>query len=217
MKDANTNYRVVPAPKLVRKDKRAQVSQAADVFAQCQDIRHAHQEHMVVFYLNARQRVIERRIVAIGTLTGVEVHARDVFRPAIELNASSVALAHNHPSGEPEPSREDIRLTGQLRAIGKLCGIPVLDHIVVASDGFVSIRERQWLNDLDNAVDRVLSVMVFADSVVDRDGLVMVEWYADDRGNCAEAERHYPDDAAEHVKAAAAARELIDLVGRLMS
>jgi DNA repair protein RadC len=80
--------------------------------------------------------------VSIGTLGAALVHPRDVFREAIRRNVAAVVLVHNHPSGDPEPSRDDIELTRRLSSVGKLVGIEVIDHVIVAKDGYVSLRER---------------------------------------------------------------------------
>ena len=94
--------------------------------------------------LDVRHRVVFDAMLARGSLTGVEVHPRDVFRPLIKAGASAVLFCHNHPSGDPAPSRADIELTARLREVGDLCGIPVLDHVVVGADGYVSLAERNW-------------------------------------------------------------------------
>jgi DNA repair protein RadC len=94
--------------------------------------------------LDVRHRVQTEVCLARGSLTGVEVHPRDVFRPLIRNAAAAVIFCHNHPSGDPTPSRQDIELTTRLREVGELCGIPVLDHVVVAFDGYASIAERNW-------------------------------------------------------------------------
>ncbi len=102
-------------------------------------------EEFWVLGLDARHRVKIEECVAIGSLTGVEVHPREVFRPLIHGSAAAAILCHNHPSGDPTPSGEDIHLTTRLREVGTLCGIAVLDHVVVATDGFVSLAERGWI------------------------------------------------------------------------
>jgi DNA repair protein RadC len=99
----------------------------------------------VAFDLDVRHRIIARRVVHIGTLSGVEVHPREVFRDAVVNQAAALILAHNHPSGDPSPSRQDIELTARLRQVGELLGIAVLDHVIVAADGFVSLADRGWL------------------------------------------------------------------------
>jgi DNA repair protein RadC len=101
-------------------------------------------EEFWMLALDVRHRVLLESCVARGSLTGVEVHPRDVFRTLIRSAAASVIFCHNHPSGDPTPSRQDLELTTRLRQVGELCGIAVLDHVVVASDGFVSLASRGW-------------------------------------------------------------------------
>jgi DNA repair protein RadC len=133
-----------PESKPPPRDARKPLKCAGDVFAAMSDLRGAQQEHFVCFDLNARHRVIARRVVHIGTLANVDVHPREVFRGAIAGGAAAVILAHNHPSGEADPSRADIEVTKRLREVGELCGIAVLDHVVVAEHGFISLAERGW-------------------------------------------------------------------------
>lgn len=94
--------------------------------------------------LDVRHRVQSEHCLARGSLTGVEIHPRDVFRPLIRQGTAAVIFCHNHPSGDPAPSRADIELTARLREVGDLCGIPVLDHVVVGWEGYVSLCERNW-------------------------------------------------------------------------
>ena len=102
-------------------------------------------EEFWMLALDVRHRVLLESCAARGSLTGVEVHPRDVFRALIRSAAASVIFCHNHPSGDPTPSRQDLELTTRLRQVGELCGIAVLDHVVVASDGFVSLASRGWV------------------------------------------------------------------------
>ncbi len=95
--------------------------------------------------LDVRHRLVFEACVARGCLTGVDVHPRDVFRPLIRGSAAAVIFCHNHPSGDPSPSRQDIELTTRLREVGDLVGITVLDHVIVAAEGFTSLAERGWL------------------------------------------------------------------------
>jgi DNA repair protein RadC len=104
----------------------------------------AQVEEFWMLALDARHRLLFEMCVARGSLTGVEVHPRDVFRTLIRGAAASVIFCHNHPSGDPTPSRQDLDLTERLKQVGELCGIAVLDHIVVASEGFVSLASRGW-------------------------------------------------------------------------
>jgi DNA repair protein RadC len=94
--------------------------------------------------LDVRHRVLWEACLARGSLTGVEVHPRDVFRPLIRGGAAAVIFCHNHPSGDPAPSRQDLDLTMRLRDVGDLCGIAVLDHVVVGADGFTSLAQEYW-------------------------------------------------------------------------
>jgi DNA repair protein RadC len=80
-------------------------------------------------------------MVSQGTLTASLVHPREVFRPALRESAAAVVLVHNHPSGDPTPSREDIEITERLMRAGELLGVPVLDHVVVAERGYRSLRD----------------------------------------------------------------------------
>ncbi len=99
------------------------------------------QEVFVVLALDARHRVLAELEVARGHLTGVDVHPREVFRPLIRQAAAAAVIAHNHPSGDPSPSAQDVALTLRLQAVGELVGIPILDHVIVTTNRFVSLVE----------------------------------------------------------------------------
>jgi DNA repair protein RadC len=101
----------------------------------------AHQEHFVVIGLDARQRVRMLRTVGVGTLNRVEVHPREVFRPLLRAGMHSCLLAHNHPSGDPSPSESDVMLTERMVGVGQFVGIPVVDHVIVSDNDFVSMAE----------------------------------------------------------------------------
>jgi DNA repair protein RadC len=116
-----------------------------DVLAQVRDLPGARKEHFVILILNARHELQCRETVSIGSLNASIVHPREVFQPAILHSAASVVLVHNHPSGDPEPSEEDLSITKRLVQVGELVGIGVLDHVIVASGGVVSLRSRQLL------------------------------------------------------------------------
>jgi DNA repair protein RadC len=118
------------------------LTQAADVHAVARDLELARREHFVAFYLDARNRVLSRETVSVGTLSASIVHPREVFAPAIERRAASVILAHNHPSGDPEPSDDDLALTRRLVQAGVLLGIEILDHLVIGHGGYVSLKSR---------------------------------------------------------------------------
>jgi DNA repair protein RadC len=116
-----------------------------DVLTHVRELFRARKEHFVVLLLNARHEVQARETISIGSLNASIVHPREVFLPAILQSAASVVLVHNHPSGDPEPSEEDLSITRRLVQVGELVGIGVLDHVIVAARGLVSLRSRQLL------------------------------------------------------------------------
>lgn len=99
-------------------------------------------EQLHTLNLDVRQRVISRNLIYQGTIRSVHVRVAELFRPAIVANAAALMVVHNHPSGDPEPSPEDVRMTHELVKAGRLLDLEVLDHIVIAKDGYVSLRER---------------------------------------------------------------------------
>ena len=102
----------------------------------------AKQEEFHIVCLDTKNQVIDTHQITVGTLDASLVHPREVFRAAIRDAASSVLLVHNHPSGDPTPSREDVQVTDRLTEVGKLVGIDVLDHIVLGRGRAISIREQ---------------------------------------------------------------------------
>lgn len=118
----------------------------ADASKVCEEQASYGQEAFTVLCLNARNRLIAGGIISIGIQDSSLVHPREVFRKAITTEANAVVLLHNHPSGDPTPSAEDIRLTRQLIEAGKIIGIKVLDHVILGrmtetQKGYCSMRE----------------------------------------------------------------------------
>ncbi len=107
------------------------------------DLRYEQQENFVVLMLDTRRRLIRRSNISKGTLNRTMVHPRDVFREAIISNACSIVLAHNHPSGDPTPSKPDLELTRELHAAGAAIHLPILDHIIIGAGltPYYSFRE----------------------------------------------------------------------------
>jgi DNA repair protein RadC len=105
-------------------------------------LRDRKQEEFWVLYLDSQNRVLSDRRITVGLLNSSLVHPREVFAPAIAHAAASLILAHNHPSGDPDPSPEDLDVTVQMVESGRLLGIPVRDHIVLGDSTFVSLLER---------------------------------------------------------------------------
>jgi DNA repair protein RadC len=118
------------------------VSSPRDTLGLLAEFKDLRREHFVCFYLNARNQVICRETVSIGSLSASIVHPREVFSRAVKLPAASVILAHNHPSGDVSPSRDDIELTRRLVEAGEILGIDVLDHIIIGAEDFLSFREK---------------------------------------------------------------------------
>jgi len=112
---------------------------------QLTDIRTKTKEHFVALYLNARNQLIHREIISIGTLNSSLVHPREVFAPALEHKAASIILAHNHPSGDLSKSAEDQHITDRLIEAGKLLGIDILDHLIITKDNFISFKESSFM------------------------------------------------------------------------
>lgn len=115
------------------------IRNARDAVLHLQDIRNAKKEHFVALYLNARNQLVHRETISIGTLNASLVHPREVFKPAIDCLAASIIVAHNHPSGGLEPSEADVMLTGRLHDAGALLGVDLRDHLIVTGEGFCSI------------------------------------------------------------------------------
>lgn len=112
--------------------------EAAEHFSK---IKNNRQECFSVLTLNAKNKLINSHLISIGLVNSTCVHARETFYPAILDGAVSIIIGHNHPSGDPSPSTQDVRLTRMLIDSGGILGIPIRDHIIVSSSGFVSMRE----------------------------------------------------------------------------
>ncbi|MDQ7794010.1 MAG: DNA repair protein RadC [bacterium] len=107
-----------------------------------EEMRYLDREHFRVILLNTKNHVIGVEQVSVGSLASSVVHPREVFKGALARSAAAVILVHNHPSGDPAPSREDLDVTGRLVEAGRLLGVEVLDHIVIGDNAFVSLREK---------------------------------------------------------------------------
>lgn len=98
-------------------------------------------EHFRAILLDTKNRILGLRTISIGSLNSSVVHAREVFKAAVSESAQAIVLVHNHPSGLPEPSQEDLAVTGRLAEAGRILGIEILDHVVLGTQGFVSLKE----------------------------------------------------------------------------
>src|SRR5690625_5264213 len=110
-----------------------------------EDMRGLRQAHLVVLFLNTKNQIIHRQPIFVGSLNASIVHPREIFREAVRRSAASIICAHNHPSGDPAPSQEDIHVTRRLVEAGKIMGIELLDHLVIGHHSFVSLKEKGYL------------------------------------------------------------------------
>ncbi len=108
-----------------------------------EDMRHARQEEMKLLLLNTKSRLIGETNISKGTVNSAVISPRELFVEALQKNAVSIILLHNHPSGDPTPSREDILITRRIKEAGILIGIELLDHIVIGNNCYISMREQQ--------------------------------------------------------------------------
>jgi DNA repair protein RadC len=124
-------------------ENRPHIKQAGDLIPECKLISECSKEILLVFYLDTKHRILAREIVSVGIINASLIHPREVFRSAVHINAESIIMVHNHPSGEPELSSADIEITQQIQKAGETLGIELLDHIVVAGDKYKSWKEAQ--------------------------------------------------------------------------
>ncbi|MEE9391936.1 MAG: DNA repair protein RadC [Planctomycetota bacterium] len=115
------------------------ISNSADAAQVMGFLRDTDRERFAVIHLNAKNKVLSYEIISVGTLTGSLVHPREVFKGAILANAAALVLVHNHPSGDPTPSAEDIAVTTRLFQAGNVLGIEILDHVVIGDSGHRSL------------------------------------------------------------------------------
>lgn len=106
----------------------------------------ADREQVIVCCLDNKNQPVSVNIVSMGTVNSSLVHPREVFKTAVLSNAASIILFHNHPSGDPEPSQEDINITERIKEAGKILGIELLDHIIIGSENrFISFKEKNMI------------------------------------------------------------------------
>lgn len=121
------------------------ITSAEDVYKRLIEYSTKDKEHFLLLTLDGASRVIEQRVIHIGTLNQSLVHPREVFRPAIMDNAAGIVIAHNHPSGTLEASRADVQITQRLKEVAKLVGIELLDHVILTKLGYYSFSEEGLL------------------------------------------------------------------------
>lgn len=109
------------------------------------DMTSLKQEHFVVLFLNIKNQILHRQTIFVGSLNASIVHPREIFREAVRRSAASIVCAHNHPSGNPAPSPEDIAVTKRLMEAGSIVGIELLDHLIIGDHQFISLNEKGYM------------------------------------------------------------------------
>ena len=122
--------------------KKIYIKSPKDAVKQLSEYSKRDREHLLCIYLNTKNRILGIEVVSIGILNSSICHPREVFKGAILASAKSIILAHNHPSGDPEPSDDDIALTKRIENAGRIIGIELLDHIIIGDGSYISLRER---------------------------------------------------------------------------
>lgn len=125
------------------------VTTPQDVLLLLNKLSRFQQEHLIGLYLNSRYRLLRETTIAIGSINLTLIQPRDVFAPALSIPATALVLAHNHPSGEVQPSQDDLDLTERIAQAGNLFGIQLLDHLIMAGKNYFSFREANLLKPLD--------------------------------------------------------------------
>jgi len=118
----------------LRDESLPKIDSVEDVLAQVVYMRDKTREHLMALFLNARNELLYKKPMFIGTLNASLIHPREIFQEALKQNACSVILAHNHPSGDNKPSEDDLEITKRIIEAGKLMGVEVLDHVIIAKN-----------------------------------------------------------------------------------
>lgn len=126
-----------------RTDHRVKINRPQDAIEiLMEDMRYLKNEHLRVIFLNTKNIIIDVKDLSIGSLNSSVVHPREIFSEAIRKSSSSIIVCHNHPSGDPTPSQEDINITKRLHEVGKLIGIDLLDHLIIGDGNYISLKEK---------------------------------------------------------------------------
>ncbi len=135
------NRRIESQSKWVSENRITSPKDIADIFIPL--LRDEVKEKFIIVCLNSANKIIKYEVISVGNLNSSVVHPREIFKAAIENNSASVILIHNHPSGNPEPSNEDIAITKKLVEAGKILDIPVFDHLIIAANLFTSFVDKR--------------------------------------------------------------------------
>lgn len=141
-----TSSRIAAAIEIANRfvhDNSVRIENPKDALSLLTDIRNKKQEYLVAITLDGAGRIIEKRVVFVGTLNASLIHPREVFADAITDRAAKIVIAHNHPSGSAQPSTEDLEVTKQLMKSGSILGIKLFDHIIVTKENYISFKEKE--------------------------------------------------------------------------
>jgi len=133
--------RILSQPKWFSNKKITSPQDVAEIFIPI--LRDDNKEKFIVVCLNSANKIIKHETISVGNLNSSIVHSREVFKVAIDNSSASIILIHNHPSGNPEPSNEDIRITKKIVETGKIMDIPVFDHLIIAGETYTSFVEKR--------------------------------------------------------------------------
>jgi DNA repair protein RadC len=126
-------------------EERYAIRSPKDAYNYLKDMQYLHREEFVCLGLNTKNEIMFRQTIFAGSLNASIVHPRETFLPLIKRCCASAIVAHNHPSGNPDPSREDIEVTKRLVEVGKVVGIEVLDHLIIGAEKYISLKEKGYL------------------------------------------------------------------------
>ena len=121
------------------------ITNSRDIYELFSYLSKETKEYFISIHLDTKNRIICIDTISVGSLTGSLVHPREVFKSVLLSSAASIAIVHNHPSGTPEPSRDDINITKRLKEAGDFLGIPVIDHIIIGNGCYISLIEKGYL------------------------------------------------------------------------
>ena len=123
------------------------IGHSKDVFYYLENkLMNEKQEHFIALYLDSKHHIIREKVLFVGSLDASLVHPREVFKEALHISASCIIVAHNHPSGNPQPSKADIEITKMLHDTGKIMQLPIIDHVIIGDKSYFSFREGGFLD-----------------------------------------------------------------------
>jgi DNA repair protein RadC len=128
------------SPELLQK---VRIRSTEDAVSQLKEFAEKKQEYLVVLYLNARHELMQKEIIGIGSLNSMVITPKEIYSPALLSPCAAIIAAHNHPSGDPNPSDDDIQFTQRVHEAGEILGIPLTDHIIIAKSSYFSFRENK--------------------------------------------------------------------------